>query len=291
LKPLREGVSHTYLDYRRRCGRSVLKVTGMTDQPSQHPAFPQPDDLTTPLWRYMELWKFEWLTSASRLYMPRADIVATACDLFEGTTPEGEHAWWQQLADNAETAEQRATIEHNRSLLSRFAAVFVTRHYLSCWYLSAYENAAMWERYGRTAEAVAIQTTYSMLRASLPSHVELGLVRYIDYSTARLPSLNLFECIMHKRIEYIDEREVRAVATDLLPDAMGGAAFREHHFEQEASPHARVYAPPVDLQSLIHSVVLPPNASSEVAARVAGICEAANLPRPSTSSMTRRPRF
>jgi hypothetical protein len=49
LKPLREGVSHTYFDYRGRCGRSVLKVTGMTDQPYQHPAFPQPDDLTTPL--------------------------------------------------------------------------------------------------------------------------------------------------------------------------------------------------------------------------------------------------
>jgi len=46
----------------------------------------------------------------------------------------------------------------------------------------------MWSEYSSSKDAVAIRTSYRLLRASLPAFVEIGLVRYIDYRTADLPS-------------------------------------------------------------------------------------------------------
>lgn len=74
-----------------------------------------------------------------------------------------------------------------------------------------------------------------MLRESLPTHVEMGVVRYIDYATARLPSMSMFEYIMHKDTYYGFEREVRAVATPPAVKELGLDDFKSHHFESEAA--------------------------------------------------------
>jgi hypothetical protein len=88
----------------------------MTKQHQDHPAFPQPGDIGTILWRYMEIDKFKWLLDCSRLLMPSADRLG---DPLEGTTPEGDLKWWLRLAANANSEEQRRIVEHNRAFLSR----------------------------------------------------------------------------------------------------------------------------------------------------------------------------
>lgn len=119
----------------------------------------------------------------------------------------------------------------------------------------------------------------------------MGVVRYIDYATARLPSMNMFEYIMHKDTYYGFEHEVRAVAT--LPPAkeLGLDDFKSNHFESEAAKDFLVYAPPVDIKKLVYGVVLHPDAPDAYAATVHDLCIANGLPAPEPSRRTRKPVF
>src|SRR5712691_1593487 len=183
-----------------------------------HPAFPQPEDPITTLWRYMNADRFEWLVTNRRLFMSKPDQLR---DLLEGTTPKGELEWWRREAANAGTEEHRRTIEHNREFLSRMAKGFRNHYYVSCWHMNQHENHAMWRCYTTQPEAVSIRTTYVALRECLPNYVGMGMVRYIDYTNERLPTMNMFEYIMHKDIYYHFEREVRAVAFPPVVEELG----------------------------------------------------------------------
>ncbi|QQG65629.1 DUF2971 domain-containing protein [Desulfobulbus oligotrophicus] len=174
-----------------------------------HPAFPQPANPHAPIWRFLTRHKFEWMVKEGRLFMPNA---AHLGDPLEGTQPVGGSNYWQALVDGAASEEQRRTIEHNRQLISRVAAAFRTRYYVSCWHLNDALNPEMWTLYADNSESVAVRTTVSKLRAALPAYVDIGVVRYIDYTTERLPTLNMLEYITHKNKIFEHESEVRAVA-------------------------------------------------------------------------------
>ncbi len=165
----------------------------MTDY--EHPAFPQPADTNAKIWRYMDFGKFVSLVESKRLYMRRADLFLG--DEFEGTTPAGEIEYWRQRAATA-TPEERATIEHNRAELAGYAQHFRQNYFVNCWNMAAAENVAMWERYASEPESVSIVSRYSTLGWRLNRQVvEYGMVRYIDYQTAQLPSMNMLQLISH----------------------------------------------------------------------------------------------
>ena len=253
-----------------------------------HPAFPQPSDPNAVLWRYMDICKFKWLISEGRLLMPVATQLG---DPFEGTTPQGELNWWREEASRAASEEQRAIIEQNRVKLSGFARAFQGHYYASCWHMNRHENYAMWGTYTKSPESLAIQTTLPALRDCLPDYVYIGVVRYIDYSTERLPTMNMFEYIMHKRVHFEFEQEVRVVASDLLPEPLGGAHMREHLFDLNSSPDFWAYAPPIDVRRLIQSIVIHPKATPDFAAMVAAYCVDNALPPAKPSAMNQSPSF
>lgn len=134
----------------------------MIDQPDIHPSFPQPDDHSQVIWRYMDSDKFEWLLEHGRLFMPTADNLG---DPREGSTPPGEIEWWKQEYKNAVTEEQRATVAHNRKFFASFAQKFRPRYYISCWHMNAHENYSMWRCYTKTKRAVAISFRYAQERS------------------------------------------------------------------------------------------------------------------------------
>jgi hypothetical protein len=253
-----------------------------------HPAFPKPADQSAVLWRYMGWEKFEWLLSNGRLYMPRADQLG---DPLEGSTPQGTLEFWRRNVATSENDEHRRIAEHNRAFVSRMAEGYRNGYFVSCWHMNPYENNAMWGCYAPNAESVAIATTFSSLRAALPRFVEIGEVRYIDYAVDELPTMNLFEHIMHKDIIYSFEREVRAVATSLLIDELGGKEFRADLFEKETDPGVKVYAPGVSVHPLVQSVILHPKASPDFAERVEVLCLQNKLPLPTRSRQNRKPAF
>ena len=138
----------------------------------------------------------------------------------------------------------------------------------------------MWECYTRTSEAVAVRTTYSALKECLPEYVDIGVVRYIDYANQSLPSMNMFEYIMHKDSYFEFEREVRAVAAPPAVPELGLTNFCDNLFESEMDASIRVYAPTIDLTKLVHGVVLHPAAVSDFRIRVAQLCSSNGLPTP-----------
>jgi hypothetical protein len=258
----------------------------MSDQ-YQHPAFPPPRHPDVVLWRYLDFEKFEWFVGNRRLFMPSAQFLG---DPLEGTTPAGHLDWWRSLVEGATSEEQRRIIEQNKEKLSAFAHVFRPHYYVSCWHMNALENAKMWRCYTKTSEAVAVATSYRVLRASLPAYVEIGMVRYIDYASERLPSLNMFEYITHKNINFCFEREVRAIALPPTTEGLGATHFQDNHFESETQKGFLVFAPEVDVESLIHRVVLHPESSSEFIEKIRSICEGAGLPTPVPSAFSRQGR-
>jgi hypothetical protein len=261
----------------------------MVDSTAQHPAFPQPENRDAILWRYMDGPKFEWLVENSRLFMPSVEHLG---DPYEGSTPKAELDWWQAEAEKAENEDQRRIIEHNRGLLSRTALAFRTHAYcISCWHMNQNENFAMWKCYTTQPESVAIQTTYSALQICLPPIVQVGLMRYIDYATDRLPSMNMFEYIMHKRVHFQFEHEVRAVAFRFPPGAVGSDEFHRDFFESESNSEFLVYAPPLDIKQLIRGVVLSPTAPDDYRQRTIVLCEKNGLPTPRSSGMSGEPVF
>jgi hypothetical protein len=249
-------------------------------QPYQHPAFPQPADPNVRLWRYIDWFKFEWLVRYSRLYMPSVNDFP---DKLEGTAPQGEVDWWERSIRNAPSPEQQAIIASNQEKILRFAKMFRPHYYVCCWHMNSAENPRMWHEYTKGPPSVAIRTTLSKLRQTLRAYVEIGVVRYIDYGTDRLPeALNMFEYIMHKNAgPFAFEQELRAVA--LHPIEADVAAYRyfsEHFFEREEQPASKVFAPPVNLATLLDCVVLHPKSTLDHQARAAALCTEHGLPPP-----------
>ncbi len=165
---------------------------------------------------------------------------------------------------------------------------FRPHYYVSCWHMNVVESAKMWHCYTKTPEAVAVATTYRALRASLPAYVEIGMVRYIDYSCERLPSLNLFEYVTHKNINFCFEREVRAVALPPATEGLGAAHFQASQFESETQKGFRIFAPEIDISNLIHRVVFHPESSPEFAKEISSTCKGAGLPSPSSSELSKQ---
>jgi hypothetical protein len=248
----------------------------------EHPAFPQPRDRNASLWRYIDIDKFESLVTDRALYMARADLLG---DEHEGTTPPGELELWRSVAKNAGDEHARLAIEYQSLQRSEYAAVFRSTFYVSCWHMAADENVAMWERYVRTPDSVAIRTPYSSLRDQFsPAIVNLGMVRYIDYDRQALPSINMLHRITHKRHFFADEREVRAVVWAMLPEHI-----RSVHVDPYLTTDGRGLKLPVDTQRLVQGVVLNPKSSSAFKDRVADLCASNGLPVPQLSRIARPP--
>jgi hypothetical protein len=243
----------------------------------RHPAFPPPPSLDATLWRYLDVEKFDWLVANRRNFMPSAQFLG---DPLEGTAPAGHHHRWADLAQHAESDEQREIIKRNEEKLGQFAAAFRPHYYVSCWHVNERENLRMWRAYTKTPDAVAISTSYRALRAALPRYVEMGMVRYIDYSKERLPTLNMLEYITHKNVEFEFEQELRAVTLPPATDGLGAAHFRDNLFEMEARSEFRVFAPEFDVSSLVHRVVLHPEATPKFHQKIQQMCATAKLPQP-----------
>jgi hypothetical protein len=87
------------------------------------------------------------------------------------------------------------------------------RHWMliNSWHMNSQESAAMWKLYAQTNEAVAIKSTFPLLRNCLPKGISIGVVKYINYETEWVPEGNIFYPYIHKRQSFTHERELRAI--------------------------------------------------------------------------------
>jgi hypothetical protein len=151
----------------------------------------------------MDFTKFVSMLESSCLYFARADRLG---DPFEGSYSRANVAMRPQVYEDSPGLLR---------LMPQMNEWVREWTYINCWHQNEQESAAMWRLYAKSEEAVAIQSTYSVLADCLPECAFIGAVEYIDYAKDWLPEGNTFFPFMHKRKSFEHEREVRAVIHEL----------------------------------------------------------------------------
>ena len=208
---------------------------------------PSEPDATATLWRYMSFAKFCSLLDREALFF---SLVGDMEDRHEGfiypLKPRESDAALQQ----AERMGYDVLREIARTAL------------ISCWTESDHESSLMWKAYAGV-EGVAIRTTFQNLQESIRSVAELpvtfGQVEYVDYRRDRVSRFG-WAPLLHKRMEYREEGEVRAIlpGPPWYTSNQQGEPKIQIPLDLDVSKQRGRYIP-VDLEVLVREVVLPPH--------------------------------
>lgn len=206
-----------------------------------HPSFSRtPSDIES-VWRYMDLARFISVLEDSALWFTQARLMA---DKWEG-------AWGGSRTGN-DLEERRQWRDSGRDSI-----------YLSCWNVSEFESAAMWDIYQREGRGVAIKSTWGHLTASItsPWGINGGKVAYSDIANVEVADGNIYTPFMHKRISFAHENEARLILWDIeeggpLDDRLQGDIIR---MPLPTSYHQPGYNVTIDIRTLIDSVYVAPD--------------------------------
>lgn len=227
----------------------------MNEIVSGEPTFRLPSDPATKVWRYMALWKFEWLLQQRSLYLRRADLLE---DQFEGRFPqrqiESQSAWLIERGYKTIAIEEAQTRRRDRR-----------RTYLNCWSIGEYDFDLMWKAYAADPDAIAIASTLGRLQQACSTEsasdlepLSLGQVDYLDLAGGQhIDYPNRAGVFFKKDCHFQLENELRIVHWPNLGDPLPP----EH------------MALPIDVSRLIVAVVLSPLAPSRFAAGVQKLLE------------------
>jgi len=204
-----------------------------------HPCFPQPVNSLARVWRYLDLAKFIWMLENQKLYLSRLDLLN---DPHEGSIPKLQatqyynetfsHSYAMEIESLVKRYGGVLTEENLQELMPQFIKHVQQsklqkkesrkNFYVNCWHLNDFESEAMWRLYCPNGNGVAIQTSYKKLAEFTMHDPELyiGNVTYLDYESNGFPMDNVFYSVMHKRLSFAHENEIRLVKLK-IPDNWG----------------------------------------------------------------------
>ena len=239
---------------------------------------PSPTDI---VWRYMNLKKFESILRHKALFFCRADRFA---DPFEGSIPKREAEYRLEerrkisyyFGNEFTPSKAKKSIESISNLHIRFKK----QHVINCWHTNNNENDSMWRLYLDSNEGIAIKTTVGNLISSFLATKEslnISSVRYLNYETdiwydAKIypvQSYNMFVPLVHKRIEFKHEEEVRlihSIKTDLNLDEFWNS-----------QPHSCGINIAVNVNTLIDEIYTPPTCDDKQLEKVQKILNKYNF--------------
>lgn len=252
------------------------------------------------LWRYMNFAKLVSLLETRELFFTRADKLD---DAYEGAWSEatiaqlddlivyGDTARRHDPATGGEYTSERETARLWKQIIQAHSQKDREYTLINCWREGEHESEAMWNRTPRHAETyeLAIRSDLKSLVHSFPNGSRLpdivARVEYIPYQTKEMP-LSLAAPYFHKRIEFQDEREVRAVisATPMVPDPAHPDRddVMAPDYSSEICDVGLGYE--VNPTDLIHEVVISPHAPSWLAGLVRSVIERYGLNVPVSDS-------
>lgn len=252
--------------------------------------------VNTCLWRYMSLSKFINLIETNSLFFCRADKFS---DPHEGTIPRREFEFRQQNLQRAKESgdPERIKIEHsNEKGMQDLHQMFQMGLTVNCWHMNDSESNSMWQAYIKDNEGIVIQTTPNRIKAALKDN-EIKIlstkVRYIDFENGiwRHPTeytykgYNLLTPIVHKRIEFKEEREYRLIRE------ITNITNERNKTYWDNKPNTKGEHIEIDLNLLLEKVVLHPTADKGVADKVKELLTEANLNTPIEKSKMNSPRY
>ena len=127
---------------------------------NKHESFFPPNANRT-LWRYMDFTKLLSLIENRRLFFPRADQFD---DPYEGT-------WSRAGVELLRDGMRRNDLPPQA--VDQFLKMTETLRqemFISCWFASEYESAAMWKLYLQSPEGIAIRTDHDTLAGASIGH-------------------------------------------------------------------------------------------------------------------------
>lgn len=216
-------------------------------QSETHPCFPQPEDRSANVWRYLSWPRFMNAITTGTLWFARPDKLG---DPAEGSRPLGDAIFFKNAWDALKASGKEHMIDEVRASWRNFDMTMRRSTYVSCWQMKNKDAMQMWERYCGPEKRVgiAIQSTYERLDAGVPrdigayEHVMMGCVTYGDYEDEgfRTQLNNGFAPLMIKKIQYADEHEVRLVLQQVVDTNKAGIAV------------------PVEFKTIVETVVISP---------------------------------
>jgi hypothetical protein len=207
---------------------------------TEHESFRLPTNKDVPIWRYMDLAKYLSMLDRRSLFFARATQLG---DPFEGSTPKIIVSGREYIRANRAIDPVLAPYKELPDAFFNMGDIFknmVQSYLISCWHINEHESAAMWKLYSSSNEAVCIRSTYRRLRLCLPSNLLIGEINYINYETEGFSTSNGFNFIMHKRLSFAHERELRAI-----------------FWEMDGTPEAQRFKPQIESGGLAIEVDLP----------------------------------
>ena len=238
---------------------------------------PSEPEATATLWRYMSFAKFCSLLDRKALFFP---LVGDMEDRYEGFIYPPKP---RERGDPLQPVER---IGHDvLRMIARTALI-------SCWTESDHESSLMWKAYAG-AEGVAVRTSFQNLREAISSVTELpvtfGQVEYVDYHRNEVPRFG-WAPLLHKRMEYREEGEVRAILPGPPWDVSIQQGVPEIHIPLDSDvAEQRGRYIPVDIEVLVQEIVLPPHAAPWFAQVVKSVINGSPVRSPVTRSSIESP--
>jgi hypothetical protein len=216
----------------------------------------------------MDFAKFLDIIENKRLFFPRSDQFS---DPYEGVMSRVDAvAVRERLIANGLSADQ---IADQMALRTECSKSF----FVSCWHMNEHESAAMWGLYLKSSEGVAIKSSSKRLSTVAHSHplpVYVSVVQYVDYDHKKVSNGNAFYPIVHKRMSFAHENELRATI----------CAWDDHEGdvpgEKLIKPDTHGLHVDIQLDELIEKVYVSPGAPSWFGALVEQIIKRYGLEVP-----------
>ena len=193
------------------------------------------------IWRYMDFSKFIDLLDSSCLFFPRLSILRKL-DPYEGSfIPFSSH-------DKKD--------ESSKKLLKKLDKALPNDIFVSCWYLSDVESAALWKLFPKSDEGIAIKSNIGKLGQSIESRsseytIYFGSVMYghkkvAARKTNNPKSFSGDDAVFTKRRCFEHEKELRLMYVKDLnrPDLSDVPGLKLE----------------VDLESMISEIIISPEA-------------------------------
>jgi hypothetical protein len=216
-----------------------------------HPVVIPPENENQPLWRYQDLGQLLNLVQTARLFFCRIDKLG---DPFEGSLPkkneELRRTRFQEVLNRMPISA--AEFSEKKTSLNRYLRLGM---FVNCWHMNTVESAAMWNLYGRNSFSVAVRSSYSKLSRAFDVtdlEVRIGKVSYVDYDSEVFDEANAFNLILHKRLSFEHERELRAF---IWPSEEEIAELKKADLGTDEGIYVSV-----DLNSLIDEMYVSPSA-------------------------------
>ena len=190
--------------------------------------------------RYLDLPKYLHLLHSRAIYLRRADRFP---DRFEGVLTSG-------IRKAINDAYMNGLSKHDAD---SFVKELREGIYVNCWSLGASDNMALWQLYGNPSASIAITTTVEKLIGAVLSwaaseKVEIFKVRYVDHFKNPNMIIGTYsDPLRFKNSAYFFEKEVRIVVSRI-----------QKNKSRSAKPEG--ISLPVELDDLIRSVVVAPEA-------------------------------